>query len=95
MRGENNVALACFIYLTDLGCDSFTEAPEYPVLWVTDSRKMAPFGDTLRIRLERSHALSTSPGAILPSHWLPSFAPRLCSDRLLDFFHGSTFVRTV
>jgi hypothetical protein len=23
--------------------------PEYPVLWVTDSRRAAPFGETVRI----------------------------------------------
>jgi predicted metal-dependent peptidase len=42
----------CFIYLTDLCCHSYPEAPEYPVLWVTDSRRTAPFGETLRISLE-------------------------------------------
>jgi len=49
---ENNIAPVCFIYLTDLCCHSYPEAPEYPVLWVTDSRRMAPFGETLRISLE-------------------------------------------
>jgi predicted metal-dependent peptidase len=49
---ENNIAPVCFIYLTDLCCHSYPEAPEYPVLWVTDSRRTAPFGETLRIGLE-------------------------------------------
>jgi predicted metal-dependent peptidase len=49
---ENNIAPVCFIYLTDLCCHSYPEAPEYPVLWVTDSRRTAPFGETLRISLE-------------------------------------------
>ncbi|MGB7592940.1 MAG: VWA-like domain-containing protein [Terriglobia bacterium] len=49
---ENKIAPVCLIYLTDLCCHSYPEAPEYPVLWVTDSRKMAPFGETLRISLE-------------------------------------------
>ena len=49
---ENNIAPVCFIYLTDLCCDSYPEAPEYPVLWVTDSRRTAPFGETLRISPE-------------------------------------------
>ena len=49
---ENNVAPICFIYLTDLCCHLYPEAPEYPVLWVTDSRRTAPFGETLRIGLE-------------------------------------------
>jgi predicted metal-dependent peptidase len=49
---ENNIAPVCFIYLTDLCCHSYPEAPEYPVLWVTNSRRMAPFGETIRIGLE-------------------------------------------
>jgi predicted metal-dependent peptidase len=49
---ENDVAPVCLIYLTDLCCDSFPETPEYPVLWVTDSRRTAPFGETVRIALE-------------------------------------------
>jgi predicted metal-dependent peptidase len=49
---EKDLAPACLIYLTDLCCDSYPEAPEYPVLWVTDSRRKAPFGETLRIDLE-------------------------------------------
>jgi predicted metal-dependent peptidase len=49
---ENDPTPACLIYLTDLCCDSYPEAPEYPVLWVTDSRRKAPFGETVRIGLE-------------------------------------------
>jgi predicted metal-dependent peptidase len=49
---ENDIAPVCLIYLTDLCCDSYPEAPGYPVLWVTDSRRSAPFGDTLRISPE-------------------------------------------
>jgi predicted metal-dependent peptidase len=49
---ENGITPACFIYLTDLCCDSYPEAPEYPVLWVTDSRRIAPFGETIRIGLD-------------------------------------------
>jgi predicted metal-dependent peptidase len=49
---EKDVAPACLIYLTDLCCDSFPETPAYPVLWVTDSRRTAPFGETVRIGLE-------------------------------------------
>jgi predicted metal-dependent peptidase len=40
---------ACLIYLTDLCCHSYPDPPEYPVLWVTDSQRTAPFGETLRI----------------------------------------------
>jgi predicted metal-dependent peptidase len=50
--GERGMEPVCLIYLTDLCCDSFPETPEYPVLWVTDSRRMAPFGETVRIGLE-------------------------------------------
>lgn len=46
---EEGIQPKCFIYLTDLCCNSFPQAPEYPVLWVTDSRRTAPFGETLRI----------------------------------------------
>jgi predicted metal-dependent peptidase len=49
---ENDIAPVCLIYLTDLCCDSYPEAPEYPLLWVTDSRRSAPFGETLRISPE-------------------------------------------
>jgi predicted metal-dependent peptidase len=46
---EEGIQPKCLIYLTDLCCNSFPEPPEYPVLWVTDSRTTAPFGETLRI----------------------------------------------
>jgi len=40
------------IYLTDLCCRSYPPAPDYPVLWVTDSRRTAPFGETIQINIE-------------------------------------------
>jgi predicted metal-dependent peptidase len=46
---ENQIAPICLIYLTDLCCHSYPQVPEYPVLWVTDSRRTAPFGETVRI----------------------------------------------
>jgi hypothetical protein len=49
---ENDITPVCFIYITDQCCYSFPEAPKYPVLWVTDSRRTGPFGETLRISLE-------------------------------------------
>jgi predicted metal-dependent peptidase len=49
---ENNIAPACLIYLTDLCCNSFPEIPDYPVLWATESRRTAPFGETIRIWAE-------------------------------------------
>lgn len=45
----NGITPACLIYLTDLCCDSYPEPPQYPVLWVTDSRRIAPFAETVRI----------------------------------------------
>jgi predicted metal-dependent peptidase len=48
----NQIAPACLIYLTDLCCRSYPQAPDYPVLWVTDSRRTAPFGETIRIKLK-------------------------------------------
>lgn len=48
----NHIAPVCLIYLTDLCCHSYPPVPEYPVLWVTDSRRTAPFGETLRISLD-------------------------------------------
>ena len=49
---KHNIAPVCLIYLTDLCCDSYPEAPEYLVLWVTDSRRTARFVETVRIDLE-------------------------------------------
>jgi predicted metal-dependent peptidase len=46
---ENGIPLKCLIYLTDLCCNSFPDPPDYPVLWVTDSHRTAPFGETVRI----------------------------------------------
>lgn len=50
---EHGLAPKCLLYLTDLCCRSYPdEAPAYPVLWVTDSGRTAPFGETLRIQPE-------------------------------------------
>jgi predicted metal-dependent peptidase len=49
---ENQVDAACLIYLTDLCCRSYPSLPHYPVLWVTDSRRTAPFGETIQIASE-------------------------------------------
>jgi predicted metal-dependent peptidase len=49
---ENRLTPVCLIYLTDLFCHSYPEPPGYPVLWVTDSRRNAPFGETVQISLE-------------------------------------------
>ena len=38
--------IAC-IFLTDLCCDDFGDAPEYPVLWVSTDEGTAPFGEVV------------------------------------------------
>ncbi|HET9184347.1 MAG TPA: VWA-like domain-containing protein [Candidatus Angelobacter sp.] len=43
------LAPVCLIYLTDLCCTAYPVPPAYPVLWVTDSRRIAPFGETVKI----------------------------------------------
>lgn len=49
---KNDVQPVCLIYFTDLCCDSYPQAPDYPVLWVTTSRRTAQFGETLRMSQE-------------------------------------------
>lgn len=49
---ENGIEPKCLIYLTDLCCNSFPVPPDYPVLWVTDSHRTAPFGETVEIRTD-------------------------------------------
>ena len=47
---QSDIRPVCLIYLTDLVCNKYPDSPpEYPVLWVTDSRRVAPFGETLPI----------------------------------------------
>jgi predicted metal-dependent peptidase len=48
----NQIVPVCLIYLTDLCCHSYPPIPDYPVLWVTESRREAPFGETVRIELD-------------------------------------------
>jgi predicted metal-dependent peptidase len=49
---RSNIAPVCLIYLTDLCCTSYPEVPDYPVLWVTESRRTAPFGETIQISVD-------------------------------------------
>ena len=50
---EHGINPVCLVYLTDLCCTDFGEAPEYPVLWgvkgIMDGYDKAPFGDVLVI----------------------------------------------
>lgn len=66
---QHNILPACLIYLTDLECHRYPDSPPgYPVLWVTGSRRTAPFGETVRMgpgssRLSsNSHSSDHSPG---------------------------------
>ena len=49
---ERGIAPACLIYLTDLRCRWFPASVEYPVLWVTNSKREAPLGETVRMQPE-------------------------------------------
>jgi predicted metal-dependent peptidase len=43
---------ACLVYLTDLECDRYPAAPDYPVLWAAygpESADAPPFGEVVRI----------------------------------------------
>lgn len=47
---DNKIHPVCLIYLTDLWCSHYpSPQPGYPVLWVTNSARTAPFGETVRI----------------------------------------------
>jgi predicted metal-dependent peptidase len=47
---QNNITPACLVYLTDM-YGSFPGAPEYPVLWCATTDVIAPFGETVRIKV--------------------------------------------
>ena len=49
----NDLEPVCLIYLTDLCCHSYPERPHYPVLWVTDSCRTAPFGEAILISADQ------------------------------------------
>jgi len=44
---ENNIEPAACVFLTDLCCDDFGSAPDYPVLWVSTENGTAPFGEVV------------------------------------------------
>lgn len=45
---QQGIDPACFVYLTDLQCNRYPDAPGYPVLWVaTDKGKQPPFGEVV------------------------------------------------
>jgi predicted metal-dependent peptidase len=44
---EHNINPVACVFLTDLVCDSFGDAPECPVLWVSNHSDKAPFGEVV------------------------------------------------
>lgn len=47
---EHGIRPACLLYLTDMYGSFPQDAPDYPVLWCATTDRVAPFGQTLRIR---------------------------------------------
>lgn len=50
---ESQTEAACLIYLTDMAGNFPSAEPDYPVLWVSTSDYQAPFGQTLRLDIDR------------------------------------------
>ena len=46
---ENHPNVTALIYLTDLECDDFGDAPHYPVLWITTEPGEAPYGEIIEM----------------------------------------------
>jgi len=46
---EHGIDPAGIVFLTDLYCHDFGEAPDAPVLWVTNGREEAPFGEVIKM----------------------------------------------
>ena len=44
---EHDIEPIACIFLTDLCCDDFGDAPQYPVLWVSTDEGEAPFGEVV------------------------------------------------
>ena len=44
---EHGIEPVACIFLTDLCCDDFGDAPDYPVLWVSTHDNKAPFGEVV------------------------------------------------
>jgi len=48
---KRGIEPVCLVYLTDLEGEAPKVAPEYPVLWVTPNKLVAPWGETVRMRV--------------------------------------------
>lgn len=46
---EHGIEPVACVFLTDLYCHDFGDAPNYPVLWVTTDRTEAPFGEVVEM----------------------------------------------
>ena len=46
---EHDITPMAVVFLTDLDCNNFGTAPECPVLWVTNGRTQAPFGEVIKV----------------------------------------------
>lgn len=44
---DNGINPVACVFLTDLCCDDFGDAPDYPVLWVSTEKGTAPFGEVV------------------------------------------------
>ena len=44
---EHNIEPVACVFLTDLCCNDFGDAPDYPVLWVSTDEGTAPFGEVV------------------------------------------------
>lgn len=44
---DNDINPVACVFLTDLCCDDFGDAPEFPVLWVSTEKGTAPFGEVV------------------------------------------------
>lgn len=47
-----NEDIDALVYLTDLECDEYPEQPHYPVLWVSTKDTLAPWGETIYMRVQ-------------------------------------------
>lgn len=44
---DHDISPVACVFLTDLYCSDFGDAPDYPVLWVSNGAKNAPFGEVV------------------------------------------------
>jgi hypothetical protein len=87
---ENGIEPKCLIYLTCLCCNSFRSAPDYPLLWVTDSHNTAPFGETLRIRIVIDAVVSAGQSPLTHVKKAPGSAKALMSSESITLMVKST-----